>query len=167
MLKNFHFYDLKFQFGITEKLFNDLLITISNENDRCVVNISFKTNEYFSNYNALTYPYEYVASHFRVWHRLQAWIQYRVSKSVKIVVALITSLLVVAIVTLHLIRKRFDLPGHDVVSAIMDCFIPFMEGGNLRMEHRLERWLFGIFVIGAIENWSNVISVSSRCNRFW
>lgn len=30
----------------------------------------------------------------------------------------------------------------------MDCLIPFIGGGNLRMEHRFEKWFFGIMLIG-------------------
>lgn len=31
----------------------------------------------------------------------------------------------------------------------MDCLVLFIGGGSLRIEHRLERWLFGILMVGA------------------
>lgn len=62
---------------------------------------------------------------------------------------MIASLLIVAVITLYAIRNRFELLGNVVGSVIVDCLIPFVGGGNLRMEHQFERWFFGILIIGA------------------
>lgn len=74
---------------------------------------------------------------------------FRVSKSVKIVVALLLSLFFVAIIILRAIRRRFRLLGNSVGSCAMDCLILFIGGGNLEMRHRFERWFFGILMVGA------------------
>lgn len=74
---------------------------------------------------------------------------FTISNSVKIIAALIVSLLTVSIITLHAIRRRFGLPGNGVGSIAIDSMIPFIGGGNLQMEHRFERWFFGILLVGA------------------
>lgn len=72
-----------------------------------------------------------------------------ISRPVKIVSALIVSLLAVATIALYKIRIRFELPGNSFGSVIADCLIAFIGGGHLRMEHRFERWFFGILMMGA------------------
>lgn len=74
---------------------------------------------------------------------------FTISNSVKVVAALIVSLLTISIITLHAIRSRFGLPGNGVVSIAIDSLNPFIGGGNLQMEHRFERWFFGILLVGA------------------
>lgn len=80
---------------------------------------------------------------------------FSIQESVKVVAGLILFLLVVAIITLYAIRKRFSLRGNDIASCILDCLIPFIGGGNLRMEHRIEGrfsvvLLFGAFFIMSV-----------------
>lgn len=74
---------------------------------------------------------------------------YRVPASVQIVIPVIVSLLIVAVITLYVIRKKCNVTGCDAGSCVMDCLILFIGGGNLRMEHRFERWFFGILLVGA------------------
>lgn len=74
---------------------------------------------------------------------------FRVSKSVKLVAGLITLLLIVATITLYAIRRKLRRPESSVALSIMDCLILFIGGGNLRMDHRFERWFFGIMLVGA------------------
>lgn len=74
---------------------------------------------------------------------------FRVSNLIKIVIALIALLLIVAILTLYTMRKLFKFPSSDAVSCTMDCLVLFIGGGNPRMGHRFERWFFGILMTGA------------------
>lgn len=74
---------------------------------------------------------------------------FRLSRSVKLAIGLITMLLVAATITLYTIRSNLKLPSNSIASSIMDCLIPFIGGGNLRMKHRMERWFFGILLIGS------------------
>lgn len=77
---------------------------------------------------------------------------FRISKSVKIVAALIASLSIGASINLYTIRKRFKLPTDDVGSVTLDCSIPFFGGWTLRMEHRCEGWFLGIIFDDSARN---------------
>lgn len=62
-------------------------------------------------------------------------------------------------------RQLAKLKRDGFVSSALDTFIAFFSGGNLRMQHRLERIFFGIlliatFFITSIWNDADLISCS-------
>lgn len=69
--------------------------------------------------------------------------------AVQIAAALVLSFIFVAAITLFMIRRKLRVLSNDLFSAITDCWIPFIGGGSLRMEHRLERLFFAILLFGA------------------
>lgn len=73
----------------------------------------------------------------------------RAPDAAKSVATLIALFLILATITLYILRRRFHLPGDSLAASFCDCLIPFIGGGNLRMEHRLERWFFGIMLVAA------------------
>lgn len=72
-----------------------------------------------------------------------------VPQSVRIAAALFLSFIFVAATVLYVIRRKLECLKNDFLSAVIDCWIPFIGGGNLRMEHRLERLIFVILLFGA------------------
>lgn len=72
-----------------------------------------------------------------------------VPPSVRIAAALVLSFIFVAAITLYTIRRKLRVLSNDLFSAVVDCWIPFIGGGNLRMDHRLERLFFGILLFGS------------------
>lgn len=72
-----------------------------------------------------------------------------VPQSVRIAAALFLSFIFVAATVLYVIRRKLECLKNDFPSAVIDCWIPFIGGGNLRMEHRLERLFFAILLFGA------------------
>lgn len=72
-----------------------------------------------------------------------------IPKSIKTLTILIMSFVALAAVVLNIIRKRFQLRRFGLLSTFLDTMVAFVAGGNLRMHHRLERWFFGILLIGA------------------
>lgn len=49
---------------------------------------------------------------------------------------------------LSYLRRRNQLRRDGYISCFFDILIGIVGGGNLSMRHRLERWFFGIFLIG-------------------
>lgn len=72
-----------------------------------------------------------------------------VPKSIQLVTGLIVLFISLSAIVLSMIRRKLRLPNADFVSAFIDCWIPFICGGTLRMSHRLERWFFAISLFGA------------------
>ena len=72
-----------------------------------------------------------------------------IPKSVQICGAMVLSFIFTAAAILCFIRRKFKLRRDGYLSTLIDCWIPFIGGGNLRMEHRLERWFFAILFFGA------------------
>lgn len=52
-------------------------------------------------------------------------------------------------VILHFLRRIAGLRHNGFISTIIDVAITFTAGGNLRVSNRLERWFFGILLIGS------------------
>lgn len=71
-----------------------------------------------------------------------------VPNSILLVTSLIVLFMTMSSLTLYVARRKLNLRGNSVTISIMDCLIPFIGGGNLQMEHRFERWFFGIMLIG-------------------
>lgn len=74
---------------------------------------------------------------------------FRMPAVVVIQLVLIVLFIISAAVALRWIRKRFKLPRDDIWCPFIDCVIPFIGGGNLRMHHKWERMFFAIMLFGA------------------
>lgn len=62
-----------------------------------------------------------------------------------------TNLFVIfAAIALCFIRRLHKLRRDGFISVLIDVVVIFTGGGNLRMDHKLERWFFVIMSIGAI-----------------
>ena len=72
-----------------------------------------------------------------------------ISRAIKLIAAFIVLFISLAAIVLHIIRRKLRLPRADLVSTHIDCWIPFIGGGNLEIRHRLERWFFGILLFAA------------------
>lgn len=72
-----------------------------------------------------------------------------VPPSVQIAAALVLLFIFVSALTLYTLRRKLRVLSNDFFSAVVDCWIPFIGGGNLRMDHRLERLFFGILLFGS------------------
>lgn len=48
-----------------------------------------------------------------------------------------------------IIRKKLHLQHDDIVSSLIDIGMAFIGGGDLRMRHKIEKWFFGVLMIGA------------------
>ena len=72
-----------------------------------------------------------------------------IPRAVQIAGAMILTFIFAASITLYFIRRKLRLPRRDFMSALMDCWIPFIGGGNLQMHHRLEKWFFAILLFSA------------------
>lgn len=65
------------------------------------------------------------------------------------IIQMIGIFICLAAVVLFSIRKTFKLPRDSVISTFIDTMVAFISGGNLRMQHKYERWFFGILLIAA------------------
>lgn len=74
---------------------------------------------------------------------------FSVPKSVVVVASMVLSFIFGAALLLYVMRRKLRLFRYDFLSATLDCWIPFIGGGILRPEHRLERWFFTILSLGA------------------
>lgn len=72
-----------------------------------------------------------------------------VPNSIILVTGLVLLFMILSAITLYIGRRIFKLPHASVTLSAIDCLIPFIGGGNIRMEHRFERWFFGIMLFGA------------------
>lgn len=71
-----------------------------------------------------------------------------VPNSILLVTSLVVLFMTLSSMTLFVARRKLNLHGNSITTSIMDCLIPFIGGGNLQMEHRFEKWFFGIMLIG-------------------
>lgn len=55
----------------------------------------------------------------------------------------------VSAIVLYFFRKKFKLQRASVLSAFIDTLIPFIGGGNIQIDHKWEKWFFGILLIGS------------------
>lgn len=58
-------------------------------------------------------------------------------------------LVVIAAIILCIIRQKKRLQRDGLISTIIDTCVVFLGGGNLQMRYKLEKWFFGILLIGA------------------
>lgn len=72
-----------------------------------------------------------------------------IPKSLKLVSILVSCFISLAVIILYIIRNKFKLRRNGGSSVIIDCMIAFINGGNLQMRHKFEKWFFGILIFGA------------------
>lgn len=72
-----------------------------------------------------------------------------ISKSVEIQFMLVILFLIFVVFVLRLIRQKWRLERRDLSATVIDCIIPFIGGGNLQMQNKLERWFFTILLFSA------------------
>lgn len=72
-----------------------------------------------------------------------------IPESVLLLAGLIMLYICLSAAVLCIIRRKFNLRRSDMISAFIDTLIPFIGGGNLRIEHKWEKWFLGILLIGA------------------
>lgn len=69
--------------------------------------------------------------------------------SVQLMAALIVLFMGLATIALSILRRKWNLRRRGLITTFIDTLIAFISGGNLRMQHKLERWFFGILLFGA------------------
>lgn len=74
---------------------------------------------------------------------------FTVSASILVQAALLILFMICSAFALLYIRRKYQLPPNDVSSAFLDILILFIGGGSIRMDHKYERWFFGILLFGA------------------
>lgn len=72
-----------------------------------------------------------------------------IPESVQLLATVIMVFMLLAAIVLCIIRKKFKLERNGFVLAFIDTLIAIIAGGNIRMNHKFERWFFGILLIGA------------------
>ena len=69
--------------------------------------------------------------------------------SVQVALGLVVTYIILSACILYVVRRKLKLPRASMTLALMDCLVPFIGGASLRMQHRFERWFFGIQLIAA------------------
>lgn len=69
--------------------------------------------------------------------------------SLRLMAILILIFFWMAALVLYSIRKKWKLSNANFLSSFIDTMVTFTAGGNLRMQHKFERWFFGVMLIGA------------------
>lgn len=69
--------------------------------------------------------------------------------SIQLGAALIMLFVSIAGIILYIIRRTWRLQLSDLVSTHIDCWIPFIGGGNIQLRNKYERWFFSILLFGA------------------
>lgn len=67
----------------------------------------------------------------------------------KILAILIVLFMSLAAFLLSFMRKMLKIRGDSFITSLIDTLITFIAGGNLRMQHKYEKWLFGILLFSA------------------
>lgn len=70
-----------------------------------------------------------------------------VPESIQTLAVLLVSFMSSATFVLYLMRRKLKL-RNGLTSTFIDIIIAFIAGGNLRVQHKLERSFFGILLIG-------------------
>lgn len=73
---------------------------------------------------------------------------FNASGAVQLVAGLIVLFVVATAIILWLFRRQLCLARDEFQLALMDSLILIIGGGNLRMDHRFERWFFGTLLVG-------------------
>lgn len=72
-----------------------------------------------------------------------------IPEAVQIVAALITLTMSTAALVLSVIRRKLRLRRGGLLTAFVDIWITFIGGGNLRVDHKLERYFYAILLTAA------------------
>lgn len=72
-----------------------------------------------------------------------------VPKSVQLCAGLIVLFVGLGSIVLCIVRRKLKLPRNSLLSSFIDTMVAFIAGGNLRMQHKFEKWNFAIMLIGA------------------
>lgn len=72
-----------------------------------------------------------------------------IPEAVQIIAASITLFMGSSALVLSVIRRKLRLRRDGLISTFIDTLVAFISGGNLQMNHQLERWFFAIQLIGA------------------
>lgn len=51
-------------------------------------------------------------------------------------------------IILWIIRLEFDMPRNDLLSSLIDCYVPVYYIGHHRMQHNWEKWFFVVLLLG-------------------
>lgn len=70
--------------------------------------------------------------------------------SVLIVTGIIILYICVCAVILCIIRKKLGPRRNDLLSAFTDITIIFIGGGNVKIDHKWEKWFFSVLLIGSM-----------------
>lgn len=71
-----------------------------------------------------------------------------VSEKIQTLIILLASFVSSATIVLYLMRRKLKLRRKGLSTVFIDIIIGFIAGGNLRIQHKLERWFFGVLLVG-------------------
>lgn len=71
-----------------------------------------------------------------------------IPNSIQTIIGLIMLLMSLATVVLCFIRRKLELRRSNLILSFIDTLITFIGGGNVRMQHKIVSWFFGILWIG-------------------
>lgn len=69
--------------------------------------------------------------------------------TVQIVISIILLFICLATLVLWFIREKLERRHNSLVSSFMESLVPFIGGGVIRMQHKLERWFFSVLCMSA------------------
>lgn len=69
--------------------------------------------------------------------------------SVRIVIGLLLMFVSLAAFVLWMIRRKLERPRNSLISAFFECIVPFIGGGAVNIQHKLERWFFFVLYVSA------------------
>lgn len=72
-----------------------------------------------------------------------------IPKSIRTLAGLIMSLVALATIVLCIIRRKLKLRRSGLIPSFIDTLTAFIGGGNVRMQHKIVKWFFGILWIAA------------------
>lgn len=72
-----------------------------------------------------------------------------VPESIQILTSVIALFVSFSAIVLCIVRKMLKLRRNGLLASFIDVMIPFIGGGNIRIQHKFEKWFFGILFIGA------------------
>lgn len=74
---------------------------------------------------------------------------FRMPQSVRVLYIGMIVFVILASIVLSFIRRKFNLRRGGLFSTCIDTCVAFINGGNLQMQHKWERWFFGILLIAS------------------
>lgn len=71
------------------------------------------------------------------------------SRAIQIIIALILLFICFSATILWLIRRKLQRRWNNFSASFIECLVPFIGGGSMTIQHKLERWFFIILLFGA------------------